>query len=102
DLFCTNTARIQMGITQKIANAVLIKVNQIGSLSETIAAIKLAQKNNYKVVISHRSGETNDSFISDLAVAVNGEYIKAGAPCRGERLAKYNRLLAIEQTVNGK
>ena len=99
DLFVTNPVRIQMGITQKIANAVLIKVNQIGTLTETLAAIKLAQKNKYKVVISHRSGETSDSFISDLAVAVNADYIKTGAPSRGERLAKYNRLLEIEELI---
>ncbi len=100
DLFATNSKRIQMGVTQKIANAVLIKVNQIGTLTETIAAIKLSQNNKYKIVISHRSGETNDSFISDLAVAAGAEYIKAGAPCRGERLAKYNRLVEIEEQLN--
>src|SRR5205814_1789941 len=76
DVFVTNPARIQMGITQKIANAVLIKLNQIGTLTETLAAIKLSQKNRYKVVISHRSGETPDSFIADLAVATNSDYIK--------------------------
>ncbi len=100
DLFVTNPQRIQMGVTQKIANAVLIKPNQIGSLTETLAAIKLAQKNKYKIVISHRSGETDDSFIADLAVAVNADYIKTGAPARGERLAKYNRLLEIEAGLN--
>ncbi len=99
DLFVTNPTRIQMGITQKIANAVLIKVNQIGTLTETLAAIKLAQKNNYKIVISHRSGETADDFIADLAVAAGAEYIKAGAPSRGERLAKYNRLVEIETII---
>jgi enolase len=99
DLFVTNPQRIQMGITQKLANATLIKVNQIGTLTETIAAIKLSQKNKYKIVISHRSGETCDSFIADLAVATNADYIKTGAPSRGERLAKYNRLLAIEQQL---
>jgi enolase len=99
DLFVTNPKRIQMGITQKIANAVLIKLNQIGTLTETLAAIKLAQKNNYKVVISHRSGETSDTFIADLAVGVNAEYIKTGAPSRGERVAKYNRLLEIENNL---
>jgi len=97
DLFVTNPARIERGIIAGIANAVLIKVNQIGTLSETLAAVKLAQQNNYKVVVSHRSGETLDSFIADLAVAVNADYIKAGAPARGERLAKYNRLAEIEQ-----
>ncbi len=100
DLFVTNPQRIQMGITQKIANATLIKVNQIGTLTETLSAIKLSQKNNYKIVISHRSGETPDSFIADLAVAVNADYIKTGAPSRGERLAKYNRLLEIENQLN--
>ncbi len=100
DIFVTNPVRIQMGITQKIANAVLIKVNQIGTLTETIAAIKLSQKNKYKVVISHRSGETSDPFIADLAVAINAEYLKSGAPCRGERLAKYNRLLEIEDLLS--
>ncbi len=99
DLFVTNPQRIQLGITQKIANSVLIKVNQIGSLTETLAAIKLGQKNNYKIVISHRSGETCDPFIADLAVATNADFIKAGAPSRGERLAKYNRLLEIEQLM---
>ena len=97
DIFVTDPVRIQMGITQKIANAVLIKVNQIGTLTETLAAIKLAQKNKYKIVFSHRSGETCDSFIADLAVAVGADYIKSGAPSRGERLAKYNRLLEIEE-----
>jgi enolase len=99
DLFATNPQRLQMGITQKIANAILIKVNQIGTLTETLAAIKLAQKNKYKIVISHRSGETNDSFIADLAVAVNADYAKMGSLSRGERLAKYNRLLEIEQLM---
>jgi enolase len=99
DVFVTNTTRLQMGIIQKIANAVLIKVNQIGTLTETVAAVKLAQKHNYKIDISHRSAETADSFIADLAVAVNAEYIKAGAPSRGERLAKYNRLLEIENQL---
>ncbi len=99
DLFVTNTARIQNGIINNIANAVLIKPNQIGTLTETMAAIKLAQQNNYQVVISHRSGETLDSFIADLAVAANADFIKAGAPARGERLAKYNRLTEIEQLL---
>ena len=99
DLFVTNTARIQKGIINNIANAVLIKPNQIGTLTETLAAIKLAQEHGYKIVISHRSGETADSFISDLAVGVNADFMKAGAPARGERLAKYNRLLQIEQIL---
>ncbi|HEX3095709.1 MAG TPA: phosphopyruvate hydratase [Patescibacteria group bacterium] len=102
DLFVTDTQRIEAGIIAGIANAVLIKVNQIGSLTETVAAIKLAQKYNYKVVISHRSGETMDDFIADLAVACGADYIKAGSLSRGERLAKYNRLLAIESELNFK
>lgn len=99
DLFVTNPQRITMGITQKIANAVLIKPNQIGTLTETIEAIQLAHKHGYTTVMSHRSGETCDSFISDLAVAMGCAYIKAGAPCRAERLAKYNRLLEIEHII---
>jgi enolase len=88
-----------MGIKEQIANAILIKVNQIGSLTETIEAIKLAQKNKYKIVISHRSGETNDDFIADLAAGVNADFAKMGSLSRGERLAKYNRLLDIETKV---
>lgn len=97
DLFVTNPKRLKMGIENNIANAILIKVNQIGTLSETLKTIKMAQEANYDVIISHRSGETNDDFISDLAIATNAKYIKAGAPNRGERVAKYNRLLAIEE-----
>ncbi len=96
DLFVTNTERLRRGIDQRAANAILIKVNQIGSLSETIECIKLAQKNNYRVVVSHRSGETTDTTIADLAVAVGADYIKAGSLSRGERLVKYNRLLEID------
>lgn len=99
DLFATNLERFKQGIKDKLANAILIKPNQIGTLSETVACIKFAQEKNYKVVISHRSGETNDSFIADLAFASGAHFIKAGAPCRGERLAKYNRLLEIYETV---
>jgi enolase len=95
DIFVTNSKKLQEGIDQNFANAIIIKPNQIGSVSETICTIKLAQKNSYKVIVSHRSGETNDSFIADLAVGCNAGFIKAGAPCRGERLAKYNRLLEI-------
>lgn len=95
DLFVTNTKRIHCGIDLKVANAVLVKVNQIGTLTEAMDAIELAQKSGYKAVISHRSGETEDAFISDLAVAVNAGWIKTGAPCRGERTAKYNQLLRI-------
>lgn len=101
DLFVTNVERVQRGIDEKVANAVLIKPNQIGTLSETIDTILLAQANGYKIVISHRSGETCDTTIADLAVAVNAEYIKSGAPSRSERLAKYNRLLEIEEELLG-
>src|SRR3989339_165501 len=99
DLFVTNVKRIQKGIDEKIANAVLIKLNQIGSLSETIDAIYLAKKNGYKIAISHRSGETADTFIADLAVAVNSEFIKTGSMSRSERVEKYNRLMEIEEEV---
>ncbi len=100
DLFVTDPQRIEAGIIAGIANAVLIKVNQIGTVSETMEAIKLAKKYNYQVIISHRSGETADDFIADLAVAVGADYIKAGSLSRGERLAKYNRLMAIEEELN--
>ncbi len=100
DLFVTNTKRIHCGIDLKVANAVLIKVNQIGTLTEAMDAIELAQKSGYKAVISHRSGETEDAFIADLAVAVNAGWIKTGAPCRGERTAKYNQLLRIMEHVD--
>lgn len=97
DLFVTNPERLAMGMKQKAANAILIKVNQIGTLTEALDAVELAQKGGYKAVISHRSGETEDSFISDLAVACGAGQIKTGAPCRGERTAKYNQLLRIEE-----
>jgi enolase len=96
DLFVTNVDRISKGIKEKVANAVLIKLNQIGTLTETIAAIMLARRNGYKVIISHRSGETSDTFIADLAVAVNAEFIKTGSLSRSERVEKYNRLMEIE------
>jgi len=96
DLFVTNVKRLQKGIDTGVANSILIKLNQIGSLTETIAAIYLAKTNNYKTIISHRSGETSDTFIADLAVAVNSEYIKTGSLSRSERIAKYNRLMEIE------
>ena len=99
DLFVTNKNRLQKGITEKTANAILIKPNQIGTLTETLDAIELAQKNGYKTVISHRSGETEDTTIADLAVAVNAGQIKTGAPCRTDRVAKYNRLLNIESEL---
>jgi len=99
DLFVTNPKRLREGIDRKAANAILIKVNQIGTLTEAMEAIELAHKNGYKTVISHRSGETEDTFIADLAVAVNAGEIKTGAPCRSERVAKYNRLLRIEEEL---
>lgn len=102
DLFVTNVERLQKGIDEGIANTILIKPNQIGTLTETIDAIVLAQKNDYRVVLSHRSGETTDTTIADIAVAVNAEYIKAGAPSRSERLAKYNRLLEIEEELHSR
>ncbi len=95
DLFVTNTGRIRNGIDRHAANAVLIKPNQIGTVTETIEAIKMARFAGWEPIVSHRSGETNDSFIADLAVAIGAKYIKAGAPARGERVAKYNRLLEI-------
>ena len=99
DTFVTNYDLLKKGIEQGSANAVLIKVNQIGTLTETLKTIRLAQLNNYGFVISHRSGETEDSFIADLAVAMGGGHIKTGAPCRSERLAKYNQLLRIEESM---
>jgi enolase len=99
DIFVTNPELIQKGIEQKVANAVLIKVNQIGTVTETLEAIQTARKANYRIVISHRSGETDDNFIADLAVGVNAGQIKTGSLCRSERLAKYNRLLEIEETL---
>jgi len=99
DVFVTNVDRIERGIDAKVANAVLIKPNQIGTVTETMLAIKLAQAAGYKTVVSHRSGETNDPFIADLVVATGAGQFKAGAPARGERVAKYNRLLEIEQLL---
>lgn len=102
DLFVTNPKRLQDGITRKAANSILIKVNQIGSLSETHQAIQLAKQNKYSTVMSHRSGETEDTTIADLAVAFNCEQIKTGSLCRGERTAKYNQLLRIEEALGSK
>ena len=96
DLFVTNPKRIERGVKTNSANAVLIKVNQIGTLLETFEAINIANKNNMRTVISHRSGETEDTFISDLTVGVASGQIKTGAPSRSDRVAKYNRLLMIE------
>lgn len=99
DLFVTNKKRLEKGVDLKAANAILIKPNQIGSLSETMETIAYAKEHGYKTVMSHRSGETEDTTIADLAVALQTEYIKTGAPCRGERTAKYNRLLRIEEKL---
>ena len=99
DLFVTNPTRLRKGIEKHVANSILIKPNQIGSLTETLDTIALAKKNNYTTVISHRSGETEDTTIADIAVAVNAGQIKTGAPCRTDRVAKYNRLLYIEQDL---
>jgi len=99
DLFVTNVERLSRGIDNNVANAVLIKVNQIGTLSETLDTIELAHKSGYRAVISHRSGETEDTTIADLAVATNAGQIKTGAPCRSERVAKYNQLLRIESEL---
>ncbi len=99
DLFVTNPKRLQRGINNNIANCILIKLNQIGTLTETLDTILMAQKNGYKTIISHRSGETEDTTIADIAVAVNAGQIKTGAPCRTDRVAKYNRLLNIENEL---
>jgi enolase len=99
DLFVTNTTRLQRGIDRGVANSILIKLNQIGTLTETLETIELARSAGYTTVISHRSGETEDTTISDLAVAVNAGQIKTGSPCRGERTAKYNQLIRIEEML---
>lgn len=101
DLFVTNVEYLEKGIRKKVANAILIKLNQIGTLTETLNAIDMAQRNGYKAIISHRSGETEDTFIADLAVATGSGQIKTGSLSRSERIAKYNRLLKIEQELNG-
>lgn len=99
DLFVTNKKLLQKGIDMHIANAILIKLNQIGTVTETLETIKLARDNNYKTIISHRSGETEDNYISDFAVGLNLGQIKTGSMSRGERLSKYNRLLRIEEQI---
>jgi enolase len=99
DLFVTNAARLKKWIGKGVANGIIIKPNQIGTLTETVECVNLAKKNNYQVIVSHRSGETTDDFIADLAVAVGADHIKAGAPSRGERVAKYNRLMEIEEEL---
>ncbi|MEY8394334.1 phosphopyruvate hydratase [Lachnospiraceae bacterium 45-P1] len=100
DLFVTNTKRLKKGIELHAGNAILVKVNQIGTLSESLEAIETAKEAGFRTVISHRSGETEDPFIADIAVAVNAGQIKTGAPCRSERVAKYNQLLRIEEKIN--
>ena len=100
DLFVTNSSRLADGIDKKIGNSILIKPNQIGTVSETLDVIRLAKKEGYSHILSHRSGETEDTSIADLAVGTNAPFIKTGAPCRGERVAKYNRLMRIESMIN--
>jgi len=99
DLFVTNVKRLQEGIEKQVANSVLIKVNQIGTLTETIDTVNLAHRNKYKTVMSHRSGETEDNTIADLAVALNTGQIKTGSASRSDRMAKYNQLLRIEEEL---
>ena len=99
DLFVTNPKRLQKGIKLGAANAILVKVNQIGTLTEAFEAIELAKRSGYRTIISHRSGETEDTMIADIAVAVGAGQIKTGAPCRSERIAKYNQLLRIEEHI---
>ena len=99
DLFVTNVKRLKRGLKNKCANAILIKPNQIGTVTETINAVEMAQNMGYIAIMSHRSGESEDTTIADLAVGLNTGYIKTGAPCRGERTAKYNRLLRIEEQM---
>ena len=99
DLFVTNPTRLQRGLDEKVANAILVKVNQIGTLTETLDAVALAQRAGYKAIISHRSGETEDTTIADIAVATDSGQIKTGAPARSDRVAKYNQLLRIEEEL---
>lgn len=99
DLFVTNKERLKMGIEENIANAILIKVNQIGTLTETLDAIEMAKRHHYSIIVSHRSGETEDTFIADLAVATNAGFIKTGSMSRSERIAKYNQLIRIEEEL---
>ena len=102
DLLVTNPKRVQTGIDKKLCNALLLKVNQIGSLKESIEASNMAQKAGWGVMVSHRSGETEDTFIADLVVGLGTGQIKSGAPCRSDRLAKYNQLLRIEEELGSK
>mmetsp|Transcript_84480 Transcript_84480/g.182052 ORF Transcript_84480/g.182052 Transcript_84480/m.182052 type:complete len:128 (+) Transcript_84480:948-1331(+) len=99
DLLVTNLKRIQLGLDQRLCNALLLKINQIGTITESIDAFNLCKANDWHVMVSHRSGETEDTFIADLVVGLGAKYIKTGAPCRGERTSKYNRLLEIEDEL---
>jgi enolase len=99
DLFCTNPTILRQGIEKGVANAILIKVNQIGTLTETLETIELAKRHNYKCFVSHRSGETEDTTIADLTVAVSAGQLKTGSGCRSERVAKFNQLLRIEREL---
>lgn len=99
DLLVTNMKRINMAQDKKLVNALLLKINQIGTVTESIDAFNLCKNNGWNVMVSHRSGETDDTFISDLVVGLGAKYIKTGAPCRGERTSKYNRLMEIEQEI---
>jgi enolase len=99
DLYVTNVSRLQKGLDLGVSNSILIKLNQIGTVTETLDAIELAKKNGYTSVVSHRSGETEDTTLADVAVATNAGQIKTGAPCRTDRIAKYNRLLNIEDEL---
>ena len=101
DYFCTNSELLEEGIKFGAGNAILLKANQIGTVSEMVKTIMTAKKNNYKTIISHSSGETEDTFIADLAVGFGLSFIKIGSVCRGERIAKYNRLMKIESKLNG-
>jgi enolase len=101
DIFVTNPHRLRQGMERGVGNAILVKVNQIGTLTETLDTIRIAQSNGYGVVVSHRSGETEDTTIADLAVATNAGQIKTGAPSRSDRVAKYNQLLRIEEALAG-
>jgi enolase len=100
DIFVTNPERIRRGISEKVANSLLVKVNQIGTLTETFTAVDLAHRSGYTTMMSHRSGETEDTTIADLVVAMNCGQIKTGAPCRSERVAKYNQLMRIEERLD--
>jgi enolase len=102
DIFCTNPAIVQKGIDEKVGNSVLIKLNQIGTVTETLRTINLAYKNKYNCFISHRSGETEDTFIADLTVATGAGHLKTGSGCRSERVAKFNQLLRIEEAFGDK